>query len=195
MAFASIAGAENPGKRSFKPVPPPFDQKLNAEWGQFLPIKEQGSKPGTSDPTYSRTLKGFYSRRQYPGSPPYIPHETVGSSFEASANCNVCHNKGGYVKKFAAYAPVTPHPERVSCRQCHVPLQTGSKFVAHDWKSVNRPKIKQAAIAGGPPPIPHSLHDRGNCASCHSGPAAVSEVRTTHPERIHCRQCHMAVVH
>ena len=83
MAFASIAGAENPGKRSFKPVPPPFDQKLNAEWGQFLPIKEQGSKPGTSDPTYSRTLKGFYSRRQYPGSPPYIPHETVGSSFEA----------------------------------------------------------------------------------------------------------------
>jgi hypothetical protein len=34
---------------------------------------------------------------------------------------------------------------------------------------------------------------RENCAACHTGPAAREEIRTTHPERIRCRQCHVPV--
>ena len=61
VLLTSLSFAKDPGKRSFNPEPPPFDQKMNAEWGQFLPIIKEGSKPGTSDPTYSRTLKSLAS--------------------------------------------------------------------------------------------------------------------------------------
>ena len=32
-----------------------------------------------------------------------------------------------------------------------------------------------------------------NCVACHDGPGAREEVRTTHPERWRCRQCHVPV--
>jgi cytochrome c-type protein NapB len=41
------------------------------------------------------------------------------------------------------------------------------------------------------PPINHDLFFRGNCLACHSGPSAVAEIRTTHPERADCRECHV----
>jgi cytochrome c-type protein NapB len=34
---------------------------------------------------------------------------------------------------------------------------------------------------------------RENCAACHAGPAAREEIRTSHPERTRCRQCHVEV--
>jgi cytochrome c-type protein NapB len=34
---------------------------------------------------------------------------------------------------------------------------------------------------------------RENCAACHTGPAAREEIRTSHPERTRCRQCHVPV--
>ena len=34
---------------------------------------------------------------------------------------------------------------------------------------------------------------RANCVACHSGPAAREEIRTTHPERVRCNQCHVPV--
>jgi hypothetical protein len=46
---------------------------------------------------------------------------------------------------------------------------------------------------GLPPSIPHDLQLRGNCLACHMGPAAVAEIRTTHPERSDCRQCHVTL--
>jgi hypothetical protein len=45
-------------------------------------------------------------------------------------------------------------------------------------------------MPGSPPPIPHALQMRENCRACHAGPGAVSGLRTTHPERVTCRQCH-----
>jgi cytochrome c-type protein NapB len=45
-------------------------------------------------------------------------------------------------------------------------------------------------MPGSPPPIPHALQMRENCRACHAGPGAVAELRTTHPERVTCRQCH-----
>ena len=29
------------------------------------------------------------------------------------------------------------------------------------------------------------------CIACHSGPASIAEIRSSHPERGNCRQCHM----
>jgi nitrate reductase cytochrome c-type subunit len=44
---------------------------------------------------------------------------------------------------------------------------------------------------GAPPTIPHPLQLRENCLACHAGPASRPEIRTSHPERARCRQCHV----
>ena len=67
-----------------------------------------------------RDLKTYYSRRAYAGAPPVIPHE-VDPHMRDTQSCNVCHEKGGFVTKFNAYTPRTPHPEYKNCLQCHVP--------------------------------------------------------------------------
>ncbi len=130
--------------------------------------------------------------------------------------CNICHLRGGYVARFGAYAPVTPHPEYSSCLQCHVgndtvvgtPLPTQASedscrqchvdpdaaaptFVEHDWIAAQWPERGRRAMEGSPLWIPHGRHLRSNCLACHSGPGALSEIRTDHPERVNCLQCHV----
>jgi cytochrome c-type protein NapB len=119
-----------------------------------------------------------------------IPHE-VDVEINRDQRCNTCHEKGGFVPKFNAYTPVTPHPEYRNCMQCHVPSSEEDLFVETDWTSVKQPNIHRPALPGSPPPIPHTLQLRENCLSCHAGPAVPLEIRTTHPERRNCRQCHV----
>ncbi len=139
-----------------------------------------------------RHLNEFYSRRAYPGAPPIIPHPG-GREYIMADDCLSCHEKGGFVPKYNAYAPPSPHPEKSNCRQCHVP-QSGSKlFVESSWFFPVRPKLGQSALGGSPPRIPHSLQMRDNCRTCHTGPASVIEVRCSHPERENCQQCHVPV--
>lgn len=52
--------------------------------------------------------------RLYPGAPPTIPHKIL-----MRENCAACHQGPG-----ARAQIVTSHPERVRCRQCHVPVTT-----------------------------------------------------------------------
>ena len=137
-----------------------------------------------------RSLASFRSLRAYPGAPPRIPHELSEDEFRTT-QCTVCHERGGYSSRFAAYTPVTPHPEFENCLQCHVPEQSSSDFVQLDWRPEAWPPVGQRAMEGSPPWIPHDLQMRGNCLSCHGGPSAVAEIRTTHPERANCRQCHV----
>ena len=33
-----------------------------------------------------------------------------------------------------------------------------------------------------------------NCLSCHTGPGSREEIRTTHPERTRCMQCHVGAI-
>lgn len=141
-----------------------------------------------------RNLKKYYKIRQYSGSPPFIPHPIDSDMQDGLNSCLSCHKEGGYVAAFKSYAPVTPHPEFVNCRQCHVTQNTESLFRDSLWETISPPKIKRSALPGGPPPIPHSLQMRSNCLSCHAGPAAVFEIRSSHPERINCRQCHVPSV-
>jgi len=137
-----------------------------------------------------RTLSGYYSRRQYPGSPPFIPHPVV-ETFDERVNCLSCHAKGGFTEELKRSTPVTPHPEYTACRQCHVRPETDELFRGTAWQSVSPPRLGRAHLPGAPPPIPHQLQMRGNCIACHVGPGAVATIRVEHPMRGNCRQCHV----
>lgn len=167
---------------------------------------------------HPRDLETFRFLRAYPGAPPRIPHELTPEEFRTSA-CKTCHERGGYSRRFHAYVPVTPHPGNGECLQCHVGadelmaiplLSPDSSRRCHQchgaggrphafaedlpgWRPAPWPTMAGDTRAGTPPPpIPHDLQGRGNCVACHAGPAAVAEIRTTHPEWADCRQCHAA---
>jgi cytochrome c-type protein NapB len=140
-------------------------------------------------PPSKRTLAVYYSRRAYPGAPPVIPHP-LGDTGDLAGGCLACHADGGWVPRLGAYTPVVPHPELASCRQCHVPQESRDLFRSTTWERGAPPTINRAALPGSPPPIPHGLEMRANCLACHAGPGAVAEIRTTHPQRVNCRQCH-----
>ncbi|MBU1566534.1 MAG: nitrate reductase cytochrome c-type subunit [Proteobacteria bacterium] len=141
-----------------------------------------------------RNLAGFYELRQYPGSPPRIPH-AADITFSGNArDCLACHAKGGYSAEFAKYIPVTPHPENSLCYQCHVQKVTDERFVQSTWQSITPPRLGLSFLASSPPSIPHSLQLRENCIACHTGPAAVVEIRVSHASRGNCRQCHVPTV-
>ena len=153
------------------------------------------------DENHQRTLKEYYKNRAYPGAPPSIPHTVTKERSLGGDTCLQCHQNGGFVDKFNAYAPVTPHPEMINCRQCHVTKNTNTtfkEFVTSNsntgFKKVAPPKVGKGennAMPGSPPMIPHQLQMRENCISCHAGPSAPKEIRVSHPERINCRQCHV----
>jgi nitrate reductase (cytochrome), electron transfer subunit len=141
---------------------------------------------GTSE---ERTLSEYYSRRQYPGSPPYIPHKVENEN--ARLECLACHEKGGWTEELKRNTPVTPHPEQASCRQCHARPLTEDLFVENLWLSIPPPVLGRSYLPGAPPPIPHDLMRRENCIACHVGPGAVNTIRVEHASRGNCRQCHV----
>lgn len=133
-------------------------------------------------------------RRAYDGAPPVIGHEDFGME------CVACHDDTGVAIEDVGLAPAMPHDKTPNmsgesrCRQCHVFRMTEELFVASSFSG-----LPQNLRHGGrlhpeaPPTIPHRLFMRENCVACHDGAAAREEVRTTHPERTRCRQCHVAV--
>jgi len=165
---------------------------LPTEAGMYARVSraaEYASMP--QEPNRRRTLAMFYARRAYPGAPPVIPHPVDEHDAFGQA-CLACHGSGGWVPRFEAFAPVTPHPDFVSCRQCHVPQTPGPtvRGSVSAWETIAPPPLHGSAMPGSPPPIPHALQMRENCRACHGGPGAVAELRTTHPQRVTCRQCH-----
>ena len=137
-----------------------------------------------------RTLQEYYDRRQYPGSPPYIPHKVEEPDL-ARVECLTCHARGGWSEELKRHTPITPHPEQEACRQCHIGQTESKLFVDIDWRSVAAPRLGRTELPGAPPPIPHALQMRGNCIACHVGPGAVAAIRVEHPSRGNCRQCHV----
>ena len=141
-----------------------------------------------------RNLASFYELRQYPGSPPRIPHKVDLSFSGNETDCLSCHAKGGYSPEFGKFVPVTPHPENSLCYQCHVPLTEEKPFVATSWQSIEPPRLGRSFLSSSPPTVPHSLQLRENCIACHTGPGAVAEIRVAHASRGNCRQCHVPAV-
>ncbi|UCD89132.1 MAG: hypothetical protein JSW04_11935 [Desulfobacterales bacterium] len=159
-----------------------FDQNGNAVFENY----DQISKDYLAGTSTERTLNEYYSRRQYLGSPPYIPHKV-----ETKIECLACHAKGGWTQELKRNTPLTPHPEQIYCMQCHVEMTADSLFVANNWVRFPPPRLGKSHLPGAPPPIPHDLQMRGNCIACHVGPGAVTSIRVEHASRGNCRQCHV----
>ncbi len=163
-----------------------FDDNGKAIFVNYDQISED-YLTGTST---GRTLSEYYSRRQYPGSPPFIPHKVEEPDL-APVECLTCHVRGGWTEALKKNTPITPHPEQVACRQCHITVTEAKPFVETDWMSVAPPRLGRASLPGAPPPVPHDIQMRGNCISCHVGPGTVAAIRVEHPSRGNCRQCHV----
>jgi cytochrome c-type protein NapB len=151
---------------------------------------DQVSKDYLEGTSTGRTLDEYYSLRQYPGSPPLIPHKVEEPDL-ARVECLTCHARGGWTEELQKNTPVTPHPEQEACRQCHIAATDATLFVETDWQSVTPPRLGRAALPGAPLPIPHEIQMRGNCIACHVGPGTVATIRVEHPSRGNCRQCHV----
>jgi cytochrome c-type protein NapB len=163
-----------------------FDQS-----GQAIFINyDQLSREYLAGTSTERTLSSYYDRRQYPGSPPFIPHKVEEADL-AQIECLACHARGGWSEELKGHTPVTPHPEQIACRQCHFEQTDAKLFVDIDWMSVSTPRLGRSDLPGAPPPIPHELQMRGNCIACHVGPGTVASIRVEHPSRGNCRQCHV----
>lgn len=162
---------------------------LNQEGGVFT--RSALAEEYKTMPEGARTMNNYYENRAYPGAPPMITHPLISEKGIGGKACLQCHQNGGYVAQFNAYAPVTPHPEWINCRQCHLPISDKSLFKNTDWSKPKPPKLGSQVLMTSPMIMPHGLQNRENCLSCHAGPAAPKEIRVSHPERINCRQCHV----
>jgi len=134
-------------------------------------------------------------RRAYDGAPPVIPHEDFGN------DCAECHDREGMQVEGVGFSPPSPHEETGGmsaisrCRQCHVFSVTDEVFTGSGFEGLRQDMRRGRRLSEhSPPVIPHKTFMRENCSACHTGRAAREEIRTTHPERVRCRQCHVPAV-
>lgn len=133
-------------------------------------------------------------RRSFDGAPPVIPHDRIG------ADCVACHNERGLEVAELGFAPPSPHELTTGmsaislCTQCHVTVASTTEFAGNSFEGLRQDLRRGRRLNRlAPPTIPHKTFMRENCVACHSGPAAREPIRTDHPERANCRQCHLAV--
>lgn len=147
--------------------------------------------PGERD----QMLASRAARRAYDGAPPTVPHPV---DERASPNCVVCHEHGAMVGTLRA--PAMSHAMLSSCLQCHVPeLKVHASPVAstlvgsgNSFEPIPFGGVGTRAWPGAPPTRPHTLAMRTRCSSCH-GVAGHPGLRTSHPERQNCEQCHAGI--
>lgn len=149
--------------------------------------------PGVEDAVKS-SAEARAQRRLFDGAPPTIPHQNFGVS------CSACHDAAGLAVPDLGFAPASPHDDTREegamqrCRQCHVFVNTDRVFVANSFVGFDQDLRPGGRLyPGAPPTIPHRLFMRENCLACHAGPGAREAIRTSHPERTRCRQCHVPV--
>ncbi|WP_375766490.1 nitrate reductase cytochrome c-type subunit [Archangium gephyra] len=128
--------------------------------------------------------------RAYDGAPPTIPHEI---DQREVPGCLACHGEG--MKLGNRVAPKISHPPYQSCTQCHVvgdsprPLAQYKDGPGNRFVGLASAGKGERAWPGAPPTMPHPTLMRDDCTSCH-GPRALPGLRTSHPERLNCQQCH-----
>ena len=167
-------------------------------WHVFMPLVAASLFTGgcNADSTLSMSVKtparDRALRRLFDGAPPVVPHAPMG------ADCVSCHNAEGVAVAGLGFSPPSPHEataglSRMSrCEQCHVYAGDAPQFVQSRFVGVAQDlRAGSRLFAGAPPVMPHALIMRENCRACHSGAAAREEIRTDHPERVNCRQCHV----
>ncbi len=135
------------------------------------------------------------SRRAFDGAPPVVPHPIPQ---ESTAACLACHANGLAIKD--RVASKISHAPYGGCTQCHVPAKTGPRISAdpfllaaladNAFTGATTPTKGERAFPGAPPTTPHSTLMRSDCNSCH-GPTGLFGLRTPHPDRQSCVQCHV----
>ncbi len=133
---------------------------------------------------YTReSLRAFYF------APPVVPHEVES---RGSNDCLRCHLQVTKLED-GRVAMQTPHPQFSNCLQCHVPSKTPGreKEVLTDWEGLEEPKRGMRGFLVSPPTVPHRIYLRENCLSCHGPKNPNMRLRTSHPERSRCLQCHV----
>lgn len=141
-----------------------------------------------SESDHDEALEARAEHRAYAGAPPTIPHlvDPTGTN-----ECLACHEQGA--RLFGRTAPRMSHAVYSVCTQCHVPERTqlaGQPPLAENaFQGLPRHGRGARAWAGAPPTMPHPTHMRTECGSCH-GPLGPLGLRTTHPSRLSCTQCH-----
>lgn len=169
----------------------------NTHWENHLGNLAQQSPPelkliNSENLDYTREKRE--KRRAYDGAPPVVPHPI---DQDTAASCLQCHAQPTRIDNVVAAA--ISHPVYSSCTQCHVsskglgPSWNTSDYDLHTgntYSGYHQPTKGERAYPDAPPTIPHTVHMRQNCMSCH-GPQGTSPIRTTHPERQSCVQCHV----
>lgn len=128
------------------------------------------------------------SRRAFDGAPPTIPHPVDDND---TASCTACHAEGREIA--GRIAPRMSHKLFVNCTQCHSPVSNPGigPEMPMDLQFVGLASAGRGPRAwpGAPPLIPHRTQMREDCNSCH-GPLGLAGIRTPHPWRVNCMQCH-----
>lgn len=158
--------------------------------------------PGRTEPvsldgtSKADDLAARAARRAYDGAPPRVPHPV---RQDAASECLACHDDG--LRLRGRLATPMSHPTYPSCTQCHVveeaPMPGGEalppdpRAVANTFVGLASPVQGPRAWDVAPPQVPHRTWMRERCDSCH-GVNGRDALRSTHPWRESCEQCHAA---
>jgi cytochrome c-type protein NapB len=166
-------------------------------WLDSLKIAAAAAKPPPSDleTTLAQAVRARSLRRAFDGAPPTVPHPIRASG---AAECLACHADGFQLGGRRA-SPV-PHERYASCTQCHVSSEASFRVVSANpaaaapssWRGLVSAEGGPVAYPGAPPAVPHSTRMRERCDSCHGAEGWVA-LRTPHPARRSCLQCHPAI--
>ena len=160
----------------------------------LLPQGCQGREPtpASQNPFLTQHLLSERDlNRAFEGAPPVIPH---GVDDLGRENCMACHADGSAVSPTSGRpAPVTPHPTRMNCVQCHVQRLASDVFTVSAFEPLRqnvgaRPVLSQPLA---PPYIPHRMQDREDCVGCHLNVTVPAAIRPEHGMRTNCTQCHI----
>ena len=171
----------------------------NANWQNRIgnlvqPAPDLAALTNVTEAERALALQQRAARRAYDGAPPVIPHPIAQDS---SAACLACHGPGLAVKD--KVASKISHAHYTSCTQCHVPsvgpqIPTGEialrePISENQFVGLTAPLKGSRAWPTAPPTTPHPTQMRSDCMSCH-GPQGLFGLRTPHPTRQACVQCH-----
>ncbi len=134
---------------------------------------------------YQSTLRAFA------GAPPIIPHPVLEFG---RGNCLSCHLLGNAVKQ-DRIAPITTHPKRLNCQQCHVESFTKTLFRDNTFIGLKQKiKISELSQPLAAPYIPHQIQNRKNCEVCHIQDHSKQIIHPIHGFRDNCMQCHISLL-
>jgi cytochrome c-type protein NapB len=126
--------------------------------------------------------------RAFNGAPPTISHAI---DQQSDASCVACHQAGALTASLRI--PRMSHAFLASCTQCHVESNprhmAATVFRENQFAGLLAPTAGPRAFIGAPPQIPHTTWMRSDCLSCHGYEGRLG-IRTTHPWRSNCLQCH-----